>query len=291
MDNLSPAASAPNDESIPQSRAASVVITIDPLKAAGQVGEILKARKTERDNIFNGVLAVAGYIATAGIVVIAVALAVDTLGMFEVGLGMLYYVLAAGYCIGESGVVLMTTLPPETFNFNIALDDRRGARRAMTIVLMLLTGMQGMGFPHISGLGSLGFLVKLIWDESVAGCCRCGAHKKQHGVTGFHDEQGRRVHNPTDAGCGARFRPRLTDMMCLCFMGVQGLHYGGKYIFFFGPCHAAAQVPGMAANNSATSSDDAIWTAPADASSLHNRTALGNANSTPIVCPGGYSFR
>jgi len=50
---------------------------------------------------------------------------------------------AVGYFIVESGFVLASTLPPETFDFDLAMDDRRGARRAMTIVVLLLNGMQG----------------------------------------------------------------------------------------------------------------------------------------------------
>jgi hypothetical protein len=211
----------------------------------------------------------------------------DFIGVFDVELGVVYYLFAVGYFIIESGAVLMSTLPPETFDFDLAMDDRRGARRAMTIVFMLVNGLAGLSFPHISGLGSLGFLVKLIWDESVAGCCRCGTREKQHG---FHDEQGRRVHNPTDAGCSARFRPRLTDTMCLCFYGIIGLHYFGKYAVSHGLlCHAAAQGPGVAENTSI--SNDTNWTTPTDASFLPNRTTLGNVtNSTTMAC-GGYSFK
>ena len=281
MDNATPT-SAPSDESMPPSAAASkFAVTTDPRKAAGQVGEILKARNAERDNIFKGVLALAGYICTAGVAVIAVAFALEFIGVFEVEHGVVFYLLAVGYCIGESGPVLMSTLPPETFDLDVALDDRRGARRAVTIVVVLLNGMQGLSFPHISGLGVLGLLVKLIWDESVAGCCRCGAREKQ----------GRRVHNPTNAGCGARFRPRLTDMMCLFYFGTTGLHYGGRFAVSYGLlCHAAAaQGPGMAANTS--TSNDANWTTPTGASFLPNITMLGNVtNSTSIAC-GGWSFK
>ena len=47
--------------------------------------------------------------------------------------------------------------PGETFDFDLVMDDRRGARRgAMTIVVLLLNGMQGLSFPHISGLGGQG---------------------------------------------------------------------------------------------------------------------------------------
>jgi hypothetical protein len=293
MDNATPT-SAPSDESRPGSAAASFAVTTDPLKAAGQVGEILEARNVERDNIFSGVLALAGYIATAGVVVIAVGLALATFGMLGTAeLGVFYYLVAVGYCIVESGAVLMSTLPPETFDLDLALDDRRGARRAMTIGIMILSGMQGMGFPHISGLGTLGFLVKLIWDESVAGCCRRGACETQHGelgdAIGFQNEQGRRVHNPTNVGCGARFRPRLTDTICLCFFGINGLHSGGGYAFSSGLCHAAAQGPGVVTNTS--TSNDANWTTKSDASFLPIRTMQGNVtNSTPMAC-GGYSFK
>ena len=292
-----PTTSAPNDDSMPESstatsRVMSFAITTDPRKAAGQVGEILKARNAERDNIFGGVLALAGYLASAGVVVVAAALALETFRMLGSSeLGIHYYMLAVAYFIMEIGIVLMSTLPPETFDFDIAMDDRRGARRALTIVFVLLSGIIGTGFPHASGLGALGFLVKLIWDESVAGCCRCSAREKQHGATGFHDEQGRRVHNPTtDAGCGAQFRPRLSDMICLGFYGINGLHYGGRYVFSTGLCHAAAaQGPGVAANTS--TSNDANWTTTTDASFLPNITMLGNVtNSTSIAC-GGWSFK
>ena len=294
MDNATPT-SAPSDESMPPSAAASkFAVTTDPRKAAGQVGEILKARNAERDNIFKGVLALAGYICTAGVAVIAVAFALEFIGVFEVEHGVVFYLLAVGYCIGESGPVLMSTLPPETFDLDVALDDRRGARRAVTIVVVLLNGMQGLSFPHISGLGALGLLVKLVWDESVAGFCRRGARATQHDAgdaIGFHDEEGRRVHNPTDVGCGARFRPRLSDTLTLCFYGIVGLQYGGKYAFSTGLCHAAvAQGPGMAANT--FTSNGSNWTTPTDSSFLHNSTTLGNVtNSSSITMCGGWSYK
>jgi hypothetical protein len=286
MDNATPT-SAPSDESMPPSAAASFAVTTDPRKAAGQVGEILKARNAERDNIFGGVLAVVGYIAAAGVVVVVIALALEFIGVLDVELGVVFYLLAVGYFIVESALVLASTLPPETFDFDIAGDDRRGARRVITIGFMLLNGMRGLNFPHISWLGSLGFFVKLVWDESVAGCCRCGTREKQHGAFGFHDEQGRRIHNPTDAGCGARFRPRLTDTFCLCFYGINLA--GGKYAVSYGPCHAAAQGPGMVANTSTSNNEN--WTTPTDAFFMPNRTTLGNVtNSTPMAC-GGWSFK
>ena len=289
MDNATPT-SAPNGELMPPTAAASFAVTTDPRKAAGQVGEILKARNAERDNIFSGVIALVGYLAAAGVVVVVITLALDFIGVFDVELGVVYYLFAVGYCVFESGAVLMSTLPPETFDFDLALDDRRGARRVLTTGIMLLNGMAGLSFPHISGLGALGFLVKLIWDESVAGCCRCGTREKQHGAFGFHDEQGRRVHNPTDAGCSARFRPRLSDTICLLFCGITGLQYGGKFAVSYGLlCHAAAQGPGVVANTS--TSNDANWTTPTDASFLPNRTTLGNiTNSTPMAC-GVWSFK
>ena len=185
MDNATPPTSAPNDDSMPESstatsRVMSFAVTTDPRKAAGQVGEIMKARNAERDNIFSGVLALAGYLDSAGVVVVTAALAFATFRMLgPPELGVFYYLFAVGYFIAESGIVLMSTLPPETFDFDLALDDRRGARRAITIGFMLLNGMQGLSFPHISGLGSLGFLVKLVWDESVAGFCQRGARVRR----------------------------------------------------------------------------------------------------------------
>ena len=279
MDNAT-RTSAPNDESMPPS---AFAVATDPRKAAGQVREILKARDAERDNIFSGVMALVGYLDAAGAVVCFIALALSFFKMIgSPELGIQYYILAVGYFIVESGVVLMSTLPPETFDFDLALDDRRGARRAFTIGVLLLSAMQGLNFPHISGLGALGLLVKLVWDESVAGCCRSGARETQH-ATGFRDDQGRRVHNPIDAGCGARFRPRLTDMVSLCLFGLYGLHYGGMYVFSTALCHA------MAANTS--TSNNANWTTTMDTSLLHNSTMLGNiTNSTSITCSGN-SFK
>ena len=215
-------------------------------------------------------------------IVVFTALASDFLGVFEVELGIFHYLAAVGYFIFEIGLVLATTLPPETFDFDTAFDDRRGARRAVTIVLMLMTGLQGLSFPHATWLGSLGFLAKLVWDESVAGgqwrkgwrrwigcgrgCCRCGTREKQHDAAageapGFRDVQGRRVHNPIDAGCRARFRPRLTDTFSLCYYAIAGLHYGVRFAFSYGLCHAAAaQGPGVAANTCTSASNDANLT-------------------------------
>ena len=255
------------------------------------MGDILKARNAERDSVFGGVMALAGYLLTVSLVVGILSVVLGSLGMLgppELGVGS--YIGAVVCSIAVSGVVLMSTLPPETFDFDIALDDRRGARRGVTIGVMLLCGSVGTGsrgFPHVTWLGALALLIKLIWDESVAGCCRCGARKKQHEAageaTGFHDEQGRRVHNPTDAGCGARFRPRFTDIFCLCYYGIVYLHEGARSVFI-GLCHAAAQGPSVTANTS--TSNDANWATAIDASFMYNRSTLGVTNATSITCGG-----
>ena len=139
MDNTTSTTSAPNDESMPPSAAASGAVTTDPRKAAKQVGEIMKARNAERDNIFSGVIALVGYLVAAGVVVGIIAIALDTFGMLgPPELGVFFYLIAAGYFIIESGIVLMSTLSPEAFDFDLAMDDRRGARRALTIGLLLL---------------------------------------------------------------------------------------------------------------------------------------------------------
>ena len=267
-------ASAPDDE---PTATPTIAVATDPRTAAGQVGEILKARNAERDNVFSGVLALVGYIVGAGAIVAIVGTIERALGAFDPELGIGLYLSAAAYCIVQSGIVLMSTLPPETFDFDIALDDRRGARRTFTIGVMLLTGSQGVSFPHALGLSSLCFLAQLIWDESVAGCCRCGVREKQHesagGAGGFRDEQGRRVHNPTDAGCGARFRPRLSDTFTLCFYIINDLHFGVTFAFSTGLCHASAQGSNEATNTS-----------------TYNRTVRGNVpNSTPMC--GGSTFK
>ena len=302
-----PSASAPIYESTPGSAAASLVVATDTRKAARQVGEILKARNAEREKIFSGVLALAAYIAAAGMVVIFIALASDFLGVFVVELGIFHYLAAVGYFIFEIGLILATTLPPETFDFDTAFDDRRGARRAVTIAVMLMTGLQGMSFPHAPWLGSLCFLVKLVWDESVAGgqwrqgwrewlgmgrgYCRCGAREKQHDAAageapGFRDVQGRRVHNPIDAGCRARFRPRLTDTFSLCYYAIIGLHYGVRFAFSYGLCHAAADT------RTCASRDANLTTATAERGFWNSRAMLGNVpNSTSITTCGGFGFK
>ena len=263
---------------------------------------MLKARNAERDSVFSGVMALVVYIALTAAAVMSIGFAVNSFGGLDPELGVVFYFFAVSFCLFEIAIVLVSTLPPESFDFDLALDDRRGVRRAFLIAAMLITGLLGTDFPHVTMLGALGFLIKLIWDESVAGCCRCGARKKQHEAageaTGFHDEQGRRVHNPTDAGCGARFRPRLSDTICLCYFGTLGLHMCVQMVLT-GLCHAAAQGPGVAVNTS--TSNDANWATTIDASFLnsigirswqpHNRSTLGNVtNATSITC-GGDSFK
>ena len=252
------------------------------------MGEILKARNAERDSVFSGVMRLVMYIALVALVLGIPTLVLSILGMLgppELGVGN--YIMAVMFSIIMSAFVLFSTLPPEMFDMDLALDDRRGVRRAGTISLTLWGGVIATGFPHIEGLGVLGLLAKLIWDESVAGCCTCGARKKQHEAageaTGFHDEQGRRVHNPTDAGCGARFRPRFTDIFCLCYYGIVYLHEGARSVFI-GLCHAAAQGPSVTANTS--TSNDANWATAIDASFMYNRSTLGVTNATSITCGG-----
>ena len=239
---------------------------------------MLKARNAERDSVFSGVMALVVYIALTAAAVMSIGFAVNSFGGLDPELGVVFYFFAVSFCLFEIAIVLVSTLPPESFDFDLALDDRRGIRRAFLIAAMLITGLLGTDFPHVTMLGALGFLIKLIWDESVAGCCRCGARKKQHkgsrGSHGFHDDQSRRVRDPTDARCGARFRPQWSDTICLCVYGTLGIHFGVQNCWRVGRCHAAAQGPGVAVNTS--TSNDANWT-----------TTLGNVtNATSITCGG-----
>ena len=139
---------------------------------------MLKARNAERDSVFSGVMALVVYIALTAAAVMSIGFAVNSFGGLDPELGVVFYFFAVSFCLFEIAIVLVSTLPPESFDFDLALDDRRGVRRAFLIAAMLITGLLGTDFPHVTMLGALGFLIKLIWDESVAGCC--GARKKQH---------------------------------------------------------------------------------------------------------------
>ena len=185
--------------------------------------------------------------------------------------------------------MLMSTLPPDKFDADLAMDDRPKARRALTIGFMLLMAMQSLRLPHASGLGVLGFLTKLIWDEVVTGWCQCCTKDRQKTGGGAPtilptvfrnldnlDNQDRRVHNPADAGCCAQLRPRLSDTICVCYCAVYGFHFGLTYAFV-GLCHAAA--PPATATNASTFSDVDMLS-----------SAVNITNATLVVCNAD-SFR
>ena len=254
--------------------------------AAGRVHKAFKERDAEKAKVFSGVLSRVGLFAGVGVVIAALGLASERFEVFDAELGIKWYVLGLGYCFVGTGIMLMSTLPPGTFDFDLAFDDRRIARRVVTIGLFLLTAMQSTGFPHVSGLGALGFLTKLIWDEVVTGWCQCCTKDRQKtggGAPTFLptvfrnlDNQDRRVHNPADAGCCVRLRPRLSDTICLCYCAVYGFHFGLTYAFV-GLCHAAA--PPATATNASTFSDVDMLS-----------SAVNITNATLVVCNAD-SFR
>jgi hypothetical protein len=131
------------------------------------------------------------------------------------------------------------------------MDDRPTARRAVTGGLFLLNVSFTLRMPYVFTLvGALGFLTKLVLDELVVGCCNNHCHSRLDTelskITALErqDEGGgnglEKAPPPRSACSVSGYRPRLSDTICLCFLGMLGLQYGWRYIVDFGHCHAAA---------------------------------------------------
>ena len=228
-------------------RKPSVVLAIDtkeappadaptvPRTTASRVASFLAERDSARDLVYDAMLARAGYIMVAGIIPCALATA---LYMFEfIDSEMYQYTYALGYTLAGCGVVCMTTLPPDSFDFDNAMDNRPLARRAMTISLMLLSSTHALRFPHaVSGVGAFAFFVKLIWDERAVGCCQNVRSRDHH----RHDHRRDHHRDHHRARRHSGYRPRMSDVACICFTGFVTLQYSLHSILQLGPCHAAA---------------------------------------------------
>jgi hypothetical protein len=81
---------------------------------ACRVGVFLKERDAERDQVFNAVLARAGYIMAVGVVLLAIATILDTSAL--VSNTVYWYTASFGYLIPGCAIMLLSTLPPDKFD-------------------------------------------------------------------------------------------------------------------------------------------------------------------------------
>ena len=242
----------------------------DPLSTTtARVANFISERDTERDRVYDAVLAHAGYIIVAGLIPVALIFVLAGAGVVDSE--MFYYMFSVGYVIAECGIMYMTMLPPGSFDFDNAMDNRPLARRAMTIGIILLNSAVAFAsFPHVVMMaGALAFFVKLVWDERAVGCCKA---RTDHGarVRTFH-------HRPAPFARGvdrhrarrhSGWRPRLSDMVSVFFLGITTFQDGGlKSIIFVGPCHGAAAAA-----------------AGAPMSTSINNTSVGNTTTNLTLC-------
>ena len=91
-------------------------ISVDLKQTAGQVGNFLKARDAERDNVFNRVLAMAGYLVATGAMIGVVALVLEFCKIFDATLGIYWYLSGFAYlCMRKMGEALHPALGPFYF--------------------------------------------------------------------------------------------------------------------------------------------------------------------------------
>jgi hypothetical protein len=216
-----------------------------------RVGVFMAERDEERTQVFSTVLAYAGYIITLGICPLIAILVMDLLNNV-ISDTVFYYVYCFSYLVIGSGMMVMSTLPPSTFDFDDAMDGRPTARRALTIALLLSAVANGMGSPYICLGAAVGFTVKLFWDELVVGCCNHPGRPRM--------------------SCCSRNRPGLSDVITYCYFGAIGLHFGVRYIQM-GLCHAAAaeRTPSSMFNTSAAANNVSDL--------LSNTTVIANATA------------
>ena len=271
------------------------IVVSPPEDTMERVTGFLKARDAERHIIFSGVVAWAGYCFAVSVVFGATGTALDTFKVFEGTLGTLVYrySISVAIFIADIGLVLLSTLPAaDTFDLDLAMDNRRSIRRVVTCCFLLVTGKPVTTFPYqiwyvVSGLQVFSLLVKLVWDEMVAGCCRCGRNRQR--------EEDPSVRDPSGAGC-APPRPRLTDLLSVVYFGFDSMRKGLVYIVA-GRCHAAAAVV-SGVNTSFISTSTANMTSATIGSLIHNHSNAGcNSNATcnstvaTCCCQGSDLFR
>ena len=133
-----------------------------------------------------------------------------------------------------------------------------------------------MTFPYVvSGLQVLSLLVKLVWDEMVAGCCRCGRNRQREEDLSVRDRS------------GSGYRPRLTDLLSVVYFGFDSMRKGLVYIVA-GRCHAAAAVV-TGVNTSFISTSTANMTSATIGLLIHNHSyaacnSNATCNSTVVTC-------
>ena len=81
-----------------------------------------KERDAEKAKVFSGALSRVGLFAGVGFVIAALSVASEIFEVFDAELGIKWYVLGLGYCFVGTGIMLMSTLPPGTFDFDLAID-------------------------------------------------------------------------------------------------------------------------------------------------------------------------
>ena len=241
----------------PHRRRAAIKATATPSKRAtiNRVGVFMAEREEERTQVFSTVLAYSGYIITLGICPLIASIVMDQLKVISDT--VYFYVYCFSYLVIGSGMMVMSTLPPSSFDFDGSMDDRPTARRAMTVAVLLSALANGIGFPYICLVGAVGFTVKLFWDERVVGCCN-------------HPGRPRRQGGDPRKYCCSRNRPGLTDVISYCHFGNIGLHFGVHYIHT-GMCHAAAAegTPSSMFNTSTAANNVSVL--------LSNTTVIANA--------------
>ena len=191
---------------------------------ATRVGDFVAERKAEKDKAFSSVLSWVGRLFAGGALLF---IPVRALSFFYPD-WVIIHLSSVVYLAWGASMVLLSTLPLDTFDVDATVDSLPAARRMTTVALGVIFTSKALAFPYVpGGVGVCVCLVKFVWEELEIGCC---ARSQQVGR----------------GGCG--HRPRLTTIFCIYYVVLaSGLHNIAQ-IALMAPCSASAADSNSTAN-------------------------------------------
>ena len=207
-----------------------------PPATVNRVSDFVAERKAEKDKAFSYVLSRSGWIFAGATLVYIPVTALTIFEFLPAGIGL--YLASAVFLMWGVSLILLSTLPLDTFDFDATVDSLPAVRRMATIGFLALFSTRALSFPYIpGGLGACVCLVKFVWEELDIGCCAPRVLRRQDTCT-----------TTSASRCGGG-RPRITTVFCIYYAVLAtGFHDIAQYVFDVAPCHAGAAASNYTTN-------------------------------------------
>ena len=195
-----------------------------------RVGDFVAERKAAKDKAFSHVLSRAGWILAGGTLWYIPVIALSVIEVLPAW--MILYLEFPTYLSWAVSLILLSTLPLDTFDVDASVDSLPAVRRIATIGFFVIFSADAIAFPYIPGaLGACVCLVKFVWEELDIGCC---ARSRQSTTTNAGVPSG-----VPSGRCGGG-RPRISAIFCIYWAVLGSGLTRGTQCVFNAPCHAGA---------------------------------------------------